>query len=388
MVPRRVILLLALASLASATMAAESGSLDAQLGQRLFQRNWVSAPSSTGSDDGLGPIYDARSCAACHPNGGSSGTGTVIRLGNARGEGDPVYGAQLQTRALPGQTPEAEPKIAWQTKDGRRVAAIVPEHLGYGPLAKDTRMALRRAPPLFGVGLLAQIPESEILRQARAEKDEGVEGKPAYVTIAGKRALGRFGWKATQPDLIAQTAIALSRDIGLSTTLHPEPWGDCTKAQTACLAGPHGAAKGEVEVPDVLVALIARYLQSISAPQVATSSAEALFRSTGCAACHATLHLADGRAVPAFTDLLLHDLGPGLNDGIAEGAAGAGEWRTSPLWNVAASLKAGGLLHDGRARDVKEAVAWHDGEARAIRQRFEALSAAEQAELVAFVSGL
>jgi len=388
MVPRRVILALVAASFAPATFAAETGSLDALLGKRLFERNWVSAPSSTKSDDGLGPLYNASSCAACHPGGGSSAAGNVVRLGSAQGAADPVYGAQLQTRALPGQTPEAAPEISWRMQDGRRVAAVTLTHLAYGPLAKDTRIGLRRAPPLFGVGLLAQIPESEILEHARTEQSEGVNGRPAYVMSQGRRVLGRFGWKATQPDLAAQTAMALSRDIGLSTTLHPEPWGDCTSAEKTCRAGPHGAGKGEVEVPDVLVGMIARYLDSLPPSQPASVGGEMLFKATGCATCHAILHSKDGRAVPAYTDLLLHNLGKGLDDGIEEGAAGPGEWRTTPLWNVAASLKNGGLLHDGRARDVAEAVAWHGGEAAAIRARFEALTRAERAELVAFVSAL
>jgi CxxC motif-containing protein (DUF1111 family) len=387
MVPRRVIVVLALVSLAPAVFAAELGALDAEVGQRLFQRNWVSAPSSTGADDGLGPLYDATSCAACHPAGGASAR-SAIRLGNAGGSGDAVYGAQLQTRALAGQTPEAEPRISSTIKDGRRLMRVMPEKLGYGPLAKDTRIALRRAPALFGVGLLAQVPESEILNRVRAEESEGIGGKAAYLTIAGKRVLGRFGWKATEPDLSAQTAIAFSRDIGLSTTLHPEPWGDCTPAERACRAGPHGAGKGEVEVPDTLVDLIVRYLETLPPSRPATTHGEALFNATGCAACHATLKLADGKPVPAYTDLLLHDLGDGLNDGIKEGAAGPSEWRTAPLWNVAASLKAGGLLHDGRARDVTEAIAWHSGQAEAVRSRFGALSVAEKADLVAFVGGL
>lgn len=385
MVPGRVILLLGLASFAPATLAAQSDSLDAQIGKVLFERNWVSAPSSTKSDDGLGPLYDATSCAACHPAGGASPTERVIRLGNARGESDPVYGAQLQKRALPGQTPEAEPEISWQMKDGRRIANVVPAKLGYGPLDEATRMALRRPPSLFGVGQLARIPESVILAQARAE-ETNVRGRPAYVTVGGERVLGRFGWKATQPDLTAQTAIALSRDIGLSTTLHPEPWGDCTKAEKTCIAGPHGADKGEVEVPDTLVRMIVRYLEALQSPKPGARG-EALFSATGCATCHATLHLSSGEPVRAYTDLLLHNLGEGLNDGIAEGVAGPGEWRTAPLWNISMSLKSG-LLHDGRARDVAEAVAWHGGEAAASRRRFETLSPAEKAELVAFVSGL
>jgi CxxC motif-containing protein (DUF1111 family) len=135
--------------------------------------------------------------------------------------------------------------------------------------------------------------------------------------------------------------------------------------------------------------MVVSYIASLPAPSAAKNGpGKALLAQTGCTACHATLHLPDGRPVPAYTDLLLHDLGPGLNDGIKEGAAGPGVWRTAPLWDVAGSLKIGGLLHDGRARNVAEAVEWHDGEASAARARFRALSAQDKAALVAFVGGL
>jgi CxxC motif-containing protein (DUF1111 family) len=393
MVPRRLIL--ALAAVATPALAAES--LDVAIGKALFERNWVSAPSSTKSDDGLGPLYDAPSCAACHqqgkspPDEDSIPPGMVTRLGNARGLGDPVYGYQLQTRAVAGHTPEGNPDMEWVQKDGLRVSTVTLYSLGYGPLAADTRIALRRAPSLFGVGLIARVPESEILKRAdpNDENHDGIAGRASYVMVDGKEVLGRFGWKATEPDLAAQTAMAFSRDIGLSTSRHPEPWGDCTEAERKCRQGPHGAEAGEVEVADTLADMIVKYLAALPASRAAAlSRGQALFAQAGCAACHARLALADGTPVPAYTDLLLHDLGEGLNDGIKEGAAGPGVWRTAPLWNVAESLKLGGLLHDGRARNVAEAIQWHGGEGAQARARFKALDPADQAALAAFVSGL
>jgi CxxC motif-containing protein (DUF1111 family) len=182
--------------------------------------------------------------------------------------------------------------------------------------------------------------------------------------------------------------LAFSRDIGLSTRLDPAPWGDCTKAERACRAGPHGSQDGEPEVADELLALVVRYVSDLPPPPAGLPANEKLFAATGCTACHATLHLANGMPVGAYTDLLLHDLGSGLNDGIAEGAAPPGFWRTAPLWDVAGSLKIGGLLHDGRARNVAEAVEWHAGEAASARARFRALTPADKAALVAFVGGL
>src|SRR5262249_40586853 len=114
----------------------------------------------------------------------------------------------------------------------------------------------------------------------------------------------------------------------------------------------------------------------------------AVFAAIGCSSCHATLTGRNGKPVAAYTDLLLHNMGDGLNDGIREGAAPPGEWRTAPLWNTAETLKLGGLLHDGRARTVGEAIAWHGGEAAAARSRYEALSETDKAALVAFVAAL
>jgi CxxC motif-containing protein (DUF1111 family) len=389
---------LAAAAIAMATAAIAAPSLDVAMGQRLFERNWVSAPSSTKYDDGLGPLYDATSCSACHvltpktqADEESLPPGLVIRLGNARGETDPVYGAQLQTKGVAGQVPEASPEIGWGEKDGLRIVTVKPGKLGYGPLAPDTRMSLRRAPSLKGIGLLARVPDHEILKNADSEdaNHDGIAGRAAWVIVDGKRRLGRFGWKSASPDLPSQIAAALSRDIGISTNLRPEPWGDCTAAQRACRAGPHGAAKGDPEIPEALLDLVVAYVGSLSAPPPPKDTlGQKLFADAGCSACHLTLHLADGTPVRAYTDLLLHDMGAGLGDGIEEGAGEPWFWRTAPLWDVATTLKLGGLLHDGRARNVAEAVQWHDGEAASARAHFRALSPSDKAALVTFVSGL
>lgn len=390
MVPRGVILLLPI--FAAPAFAA---SLDAEIGKRLFERVWVSSPSSTQSNDGLGPLYDAPSCASCHmqrPLAELDETtvppGTIVRLGNANGGGDPVYGRQLQTRAVATHKPEANPDITWTT--GPRTAAITLYGQNYGALSPDTKMALRRAPVLNGVGLLAQIPESEILKNddpADANGD-GIKGRAAWIDVGGKKVAGRFGWKATEPDLASQISKAFSIDIGMSTNLRPNPWGDCTEAQTQCRKGPHGGNHVTPEIAPAIIDAIVQFLSSQVSRKAVVIDGEAQFQRAGCAACHASLALADGTPVPAYTDLLLHDLGEGLNDGIKESAAEAGIWRTAPLWNVAKSLEIGGLLHDGRARSIEEAVEWHDGEAAQARAKFRALTPEDRAALAAFVRGL
>jgi CxxC motif-containing protein (DUF1111 family) len=389
-------------AIAAAPVLASAASPDASVGRQLFERNWVSAPSSTKSNDGLGPLYNATSCASCHvrnPNAEidetTVGPGTVVRLGNAKGTGDPIYGLQLQTRGVGGQAPEANPDITWTTENTRRVPAVKLLNQGYGPLASDTKIALRRSSSLFGIGLLAQLSDQEIVKRADpddADRD-GISGRAALLTVAGKQQLGRFGWRATQSNLAAQTAMAFRNDLGLSTQAHADPWGDCTPTQRACRAAPHGAENG-VEIPRRIVDLIVAYIESLSAPvpvdtkQPEVAQGEAIFNRIGCALCHATPTLANGQTAAAYTDLLLHDLGPGLNDGIAEGAAQPGEWRTAPLWNIGFNMRISGLLHDGRAGSVTEAVHWHDGEAAGVRLRFNRLTLAEKDALIAFVSRL
>lgn len=388
-----------LASAAGAHAQTADGRLDIEIGKNLFDRTWISAPASTKADDGLGPLSDASSCLACHPAdtpyrapGGSIHPGIVIRLGSASGRADPVYGVQLQTRGVRDVAPEVRPDISWTEAGGLRAVALTLVRLGYGPLAPETRAALRRAPNVAGIGLLARVPETEILtREIAPETGDGISGRPAWIAdLAAGRVLGRFGWRASQPTLTSQTEAAFSSDLGLSTSGRPVPWGECSEAQTACRSAPHGAEPGEPEISDAMRDLIVKYLESVPPPPLVPPGTPGarIFDEIGCSACHAVLRLADGTPVPAYTDLLLHDMGPGLNDGIKEGAAEPGEWRTAPLWGLSATLKLGGLLHDGRAPDVKQAIEWHDGEAARSREAFRALSQGDMAALLAFLDGL
>ena len=373
-------------------------SLDRELGRNLFDRNWVSAPASTKADDGLGPFSDAGSCLACHLRVSSYqqpeeriAEGAIIRLGSAEGQGDPIYGLQLQRRASPGLLPEARVDIAWRQDSALRVPMLQFQELSFGAFAATTRYALRRPPRLEGVGVLARIPEAEILSRADADdaNNDGISGRAAWIVdSSGKRALGRFGWRAGQATLLAQTEAAFALDLGMSTSGRPAPWGDCTMAQAYCRMAPHGAGPGEVEISNTIRDLTVAFLEATPAPISPEQKGREIFARVGCGACHATPRLGAGLSVNAYTDLLLHDLGPGLNDGIKEGAAEPGEWRTPPLWNMAATLRTGGLLHDGRALTVEEAIEWHDGEATGARTKARALNEAEKATLFAFINGL
>lgn len=365
-----------------------AGGLDRAVGKALFERLWVPAPASTGGTDGLGPYHDARACASCHPGGAGAARLHIARDGSVEGPGlvlrlaeDPVYGRQLQRLALP--TIEAE--AAWRLRL-RGAPELVIDRLAFGPLRGPA--SVRAAPDLRGLAALERVPAAVIL--ALADPDDadgdGISGRANLDPSTGR--LGRFGHKAALPDLVAQTEAAFLLDLGLATPGRPRPAGDCTAVQAACLAAPHGAPLGEAEVPAAVVSSVVAYLRGLPPPEPAPEGGgRGLFLAAGCAACH-RLELAEGggRPVPAGTDLLLHELGPGLADGVAEGVAAGAEWRTAPLAGIGRRLAAGArLLHDGRAASIPQAVAWHDGEARTARARFAALGPGEREALISWL---
>jgi CxxC motif-containing protein (DUF1111 family) len=362
--------------------------LNAAAGWALFKRPWISAPSSLSAGGGLGPLYDARSCDSCHAGGGAGrvgedaiGSGMAVRIGRADGGSDPGYGRQIQTLALPGFEPEADVALHWGELGGLRTAVLDIAALNYGAFAPETRTGLRRAPSLFGIGQLDAIPDSEIL--AHADRNGG---HPSWrIDANGHRRLGRYGWKATEFALSGQIETAFQRDFGISTSGHPGAFGECTEAQKGCRAG----AGTDVELPDSFRDRIVDFLRVLRAPDPGneTNAGFAVFRRAGCLECHAILKTANGRPVNAYTDLLLHDLGSELGDGIAEGDANPSEWRTAPLWNVPEELERGGLLHDGRARNISEAVQWHGGEGSRSRVAFNTLSSKDRRKLSDFLLG-
>lgn len=407
---------------------------DFAAGRAVFRKLWVAAPSSTHGSDGLGPLFDARSCEACHVRDGrgrsptvAGGDGFVIRLGQdgaggRAGEPDPVYGRQLQQNAVAGLPAEGRVAVAWVEQpvvlaDGTVVSLRAPTYRiddpAYGPLASGTVLSPRVASALSGMGLLAAIDEGDI--RAASDPDDadgdGVSGRAATIADpeTGRPAFGRFGWKATQPTLAAQTASAFSADMGLSTPLRPDSAGDCTPAEAACLAMPNGAGPGPdgVEVPAVLLRAAADYLARIAVPARPRAgdplvlAGKRIFHDVGCAACHRPVFVTRRDALPPriafqpirpYSDLLLHDMGEGLADGLAEGDANGREWRTPPLWGLGlAELARGGetgYLHDGRARTLPEAILWHGGEALGARDRFAALDARDREALVTFLKSL
>jgi CxxC motif-containing protein (DUF1111 family) len=379
------------AMLAASGAFAGGGELSRAIGKALFERAWVPAPSSTLANDGLGPLFNARACSACHAGldrapatkdgeGGFTHPGMVLKLSDAQGAGDPVYGLQLQTSAVPGFTPE-----------GKLVANLATD-LNAGAFAHETRSGVRAAPALRGLGRLADVPDAAIL--ANADPDDrdrdGISGRANWIANGkGEKHLGRFGLKASGANLVEQTGNAFSLDLGMSSDLHPAWEGDCpTKA---CRAAPHGGTLDDPEIRHDLVVMIADYLASVPppAPKMADAEGARLFASTGCAACHTPSLPVPNGAIAPHTDLLLHDLGAELDGGATEPGVAAVEWRTAPLWGISRALDAkAGLLHDGRAADVPAAIAFHGGEGAQARSRFGDLSPQDRTALLRYVEGL
>jgi CxxC motif-containing protein (DUF1111 family) len=400
-------------------------------GRALMQQIWQIAPGKDAQRDGLGPLFNAASCHGCHSPATRRQVSEkpVDRLLSAlvrvsvRQDGEtlphPAYGAQLNEFSIVGVPPEARTQVIYVDRmvdllDGTPVWVREPElvfhDLRYGTLDRRVMTSLRASPPIMGVGLLELVPEEVLLEYADPEdmNRDGVAGRPNRIADrrvlprhSGQHVIGRFGWKANSPDLRTQIATALHEDMGLTSIVFPR--SACTRAQTECL---QAASGGDPEVTAAMLDDFTFFLTWLAPParrhveDAETRRGEALFRSTGCAACHReTLTTRENAEYPAlsrlefhpYTDLLLHDLGAGLADGRPDHGASGGDWRTPPLWGLGlaqAASPTARFLHDGRARTLTEAILWHAGEAQKSRDRFRAMSATDRAALLRFLNSL
>jgi CxxC motif-containing protein (DUF1111 family) len=416
-----------------------------KLGNALFRKIWVSSPSSTQASDGLGPLFNARGCQSCHLKDGrghppfegqAENVSMFLRLsvppGNSdtrlavdrvrAGEvGDPTYGTQLQDFAVPGLKAEGRMVIDYADlpvtlSDGSVVTLRQPSYsvadLAYGPLAEEVMLSPRLANPMIGLGLVEQIPAEDITAMADPDDHDGdgISGRPNWTIepLSQSVMLGRFGWKAGKATIRSQSAAAFAGDIGISTPLVNLPHGDCTERETECLAMPSGEQQrlGTGEAPDPVLDLVTFYAQTLGVPErrdvgdAAVLRGKAAFYGAGCASCHApkfvTSRDADNPAhrfqlIWPYSDFLLHDMGPGLADNRPEGQADGQEWRTPPLWGIGLTETVSGhtfFLHDGRARDLVEAILWHGGEAQRARDAFARMSQATRDDVVAFLESL
>lgn len=416
--------------------------LDFKLGNGLFKKLWVSSPSSTLASDGLGPLYNARSCQRCHvkdgrghpPAGPKDSTVSMLKRitvptdeyhseieGYLVTSADPFYGDQIQDFTVAGHFAEGQLQITYTEKEislsgGESASLRVPQYkvadLGYGPIHPEAVLSPRVAPQMIGLGLLDAIPAQDILALADPQDvdGDGISGRAQIVMSQeyGVPMLGRFGLKAGQPSIWEQSAVAFHGDIGISTTLFPAGYGDCTEAQNACRNAPHGntAVHDNAEIGDEGLKLVTFYSSNLGVParrdvdDPQVLHGKKVFYETGCIACHSpkfvTHRLVDQpeqsfQLIWPYTDLLLHDMGPGLADGFPEGRASGREWRTPPLWGIGLTETVSGhtyFLHDGRARNLLEAVLWHGGEAETQKQAVIDMPPEDRAALIRFLESL
>lgn len=410
-------------------------------------------PAMAGLDnlvrDGLGPIYNNNSCEACHMADGRAEPqlsdplapqeGLLIRLSvpgtgpNGGPKPHPVYGGQFGDRGLPGRDADADDyataysgegavkpegrvqitytEIEGRFADGTPYVLTKPDYalvdLNYGPLGETTLTSPRIAPAVHGQGLLEAIPAEAILANADPDDSDqdGISGKPQYVwdPQSGSLQLGRFGWKMETATVAHQAMDAAVNDMGVTNPMFPHQ--TCTESQTDCANAIHGGTVENPEFSPTQMENITVYLQLLGVPgrrgvsEDKVVQGERLFREAGCNACHIeTFETAgheiarlNGQTIHPYTDLLLHDMGPGLADNRPSYDANGQEWRTAPLWAIGLVPTVNGhtrYLHDGRARNLEEAILWHGGEAAAAQANYLAMEKADREALLFFLESL
>ncbi len=400
------------------------------IGNSFFNKNWVFAPASTTARDGLGPLFHARSCSECHlrdgrsaPHEGNSPLPGLLFRFAARDSDEsithPIYGRQSAPFAMPGLVPEGEVTIQYRIRDGTFLDGSAytlrqPIYEVFSGIKKSTerlsfRLAPRIANPVFGLGLLEVIPESAILanHDPEDEDDNGISGRAHRVMNpeTGRVEIGRFGWKSTQVDIRQQTAAAFVDDIGITSSIHPRE--DLTPHQQERYEALGLELPDSPELDEKTLNRVVRYLQTLAVParrrvdDPEVMRGESLFNAIGCSLCHvpewttvendSSLPEVGGQLIRPFTDLLLHDMGPDLADGRSDGDATGSEWRTPPLWGIGLTETVNGhtfFLHDGRARNLEEAILWHGGEAEATQNAYRGLGEEERDAVIAFLESL
>jgi CxxC motif-containing protein (DUF1111 family) len=335
--------------------------LDFKVGNGMFKRLWVSPPASTIASDGLGPLYNARSCQRCHLKDGrghppdspeDSAVSMFLRVSIPASDSseiesyiagthptapEPTYGTQIQDFSLPGHATEARMQITYEDIEvplsgGEHATLRQPTYkvtdLGYGPLHPKAMLSPRVAPQMIGMGLLEAIPAQDILAWADPQDSDGdgISGSPQIVLsdVHDQPMLGRFGHKAGNPTVLEQTASAFAGDIGISNPVHTAGSGECTDAQSDCTAALHGGDPEQdgLEIDQTGLDLVTFYSSTLGVParrnvdDPQVLRGREVFFDTGCAACHrpnyVTHRLEQGnpasfQLIWPYTDLLLHD---------------------------------------------------------------------------------
>lgn len=391
------------------------------LGDAAFEQTFVTAPAPMFG--GLGPVFNNVSCISCHhndgkgtPTAGAVNSSLLFRISTSGSNefGGPAgmegYGGQIQDVAIFGKQPEAQIQITYTDEvvtyaDGTQVTLRKPVYTmqnAYVAMTGNYSLSPRLAPPVFGLGLLENIPESTIVSFAdEGDADgDGISGRPNYVYNAQRKQkeLGRFGLKANTPTVITQVAGAYHQDMGITSSIFTKEssWGQLQMDDKA----------DDPELPDSILHAVAFYVRSLAVPaRRDVNSAEVkrgkeLFVQMNCAACHkpvvqtgvdVTFPAISNQRIQPYTDLLLHDMGDGLADNYSDFLANGREWRTTPLWGIGLFEKTNGTpyyLHDGRARTMEEAILWHGGEAERSKAKFVQLSKTDRQAVLKFLKSL
>ena len=428
------------------------------IGNAFFRQPWVIAPASTDSRDGLGALFNVAACQSCHVKDGrghapmtaeDDADSLLIRLAMPATTDEqrqqlqnsliekvahPMYGGQLQDRGIQGVPAEARIAVKWTDKpvtfaDGYVETLRAPTfnltNPGYGAFDEELMVSPRIALPMIGLGLLEQIPDADIKKQAASNHKNSSDIKGKFNLVmdpqTGKVALGRFGWKAGQTKLITQNQSAFNEDMGLTSNIRPHE--SCMPTQTACIKATTGAdeqgnGKPAVEVSDEVAKFVEFYTRNLAVPNRRNADDKLVlagkkrFYDMGCQSCHTPRyqlpktdddHLEQhGQVIYPYTDLLLHDMGDDLADRTIAGKlppknlqveflANSYEWRTPALWGIGLAQTVDSqatFLHDGRARTLMEAVLWHGGEAKKQQQKVLMLDKQGRTELNAFLRSL
>ena len=361
----------------------------------------------------IGPRFNNTSCGGCHENDGRGplrfskrrpGSTMLIKvsrpgtdsLGAPRSI--PGIGTQIQEQRNSGPA-KYNIRLRW-----RKVMGNYPDGTKYelrrpmvrfnlpGVKQSAIRHSLRMTPPIVGMGLLEAIPQTTLEAFADPEdlNSDGISGKLNLVhdVVSANKRVGRFGFKASEPSVKQQSAAAFLNDMGMTSEIFPPK---------------SGAPEVSPETLDDIVF----YQRASGIPPARDQDNQQVlagknhFQAVGCNSCHkfnittgpdVEVEALRNQTIHPFTDLLLHDMGPGLGDRRKVFLATGNEWRTSPLWGLGLykilSESAPGFLHDGRARTIEEAILWHGGEANQSKELFKALSVEARAELLAFLESL
>lgn len=459
-------------------------------GDKFFETSFTTAPNAEHPElDGLGPVFNNTNCNACHQRDGRNSTPQVsagqtrVKLGSEAGiflrisqaanevciKGDvsndycapipvPDFGGQLFHRGVLQARPDwqqnqfigqADVYLSYETKtvaypDGSQVLLKKPLFAVENPydapgetkqsanltsnlLQDDVLMGWRNGMPVFGLGLLEAIAETDILQHLDENdaNNDGISARANYVfdTVKAQAgdvyplSLGRFGWKANTPSVRVQSLGALRGDIGITNPLFPDESIKGSALHDAYLTrtgfvdtgeDEYGAPEVGAQFSDAVVfyaeTLAVPARRNVTQPQVREGAR--LFTKLNCTGCHvpsfttktsgeiggrAMSESLKGQKIYPFTDLLLHDMGDGLADGRPDFLASGNEWRTRPLWGIGLTQTVNpqaGFLHDGRAATLEEAILWHGGEAEKSQNAFVALSKNEREQVIAFLMSL